>query len=220
MKNKLLPWLGVIVFSAACNNSYVPVQVEMPQKDSIGLDRFEQVYFLDFAQHLSEKNYDPQEQIRRYFIYDFSATIGRKIVTLTLPDWDRIRMAGSPAGFSFPDAVFFKKLLAAYPKALFLTGQLDVDMKTTSIIQEVPDDRGKKKNAFVSKQLWNADAKVVLIESDSGRIIVEKSHTEKTTIENLFALRYQLGLLLDRLGDKLLPDLQKRKRFQERYILR
>jgi len=220
MRNKLLPWLGVIVFSAACNNSYVPVQVEMPQKDSIGLDRFEQVYFLDFAQHLSEKNYDPQEQIRRYFIYDFSATIGRKIVTLTLPDWDRIRMAGSPAGFSFPDAVFFKKLLAAYPKALFLTGQLDVDMKTTSIIQEVPDDRGKKKNAFVSKQLWNADAKVVLIESDSGRIIVEKSHTEKTTIENLFALRYQLGLLLDRLGDKLLPDLQKRKRFQERYILR
>lgn len=220
MKNKLLPWLGVIVFSAACNNSYVSVQVEMPQKDSIGLDRFEQVYFLDFAQHLSEKNYDPQEQIRRYFIYDFSATIGRKIVTLTLPDWDRIRMAGSPAGFSFPDAVFFKKLLAAYPKALFLTGQLDVDMKTTSIIQEVPDDRGKKKNAFVSKQLWNADAKVVLIESDSGRIIVEKSHMEKTTIENLFALRYQLGLLLDRLGDKLLPDLQKRKRFQERYILR
>jgi hypothetical protein len=219
MKNKLLPLLGLIVFSA-CNTSYVPVRVELPEKDSIDLDRFEQVYFLDFVQHFSEKNYDPQEQIRRYFTYDFSAAIGRKIVTLTLPDWDRIRMTGSPAGFSFPGAVFFQKLLAAYPKALFLTGQLGIDMKTTSIIQEVHDDQGKRKNAFVSKQLWNADAKVVLIESDSGKIVVEKSHSEKTTIDNLFVLRYQFGLLLDRLGDKLLPDLQKKKRFQERYILR
>lgn len=220
MKNKLLPLLGIIVFSASCSTSYIPVQVEMPGKDSIGLDRFEQVYFLDFVQHLSEKNFNPQEQIRRFFTNDFSSVIGRKIVMLTLPDWDRIRMAGSPAGFSFPDAFFFKKLLAAYPKALFLTGQLAIDLKTTSIIQAVPDDRGKKKNAFVSKQLWNADAKVVLIESDSGKIVAEKSHSEKTTIEDLFSLRYQLGLLLDRLGDKLLPDLQKKKRFQERYILR
>jgi len=220
MKNKRWPLLGLIVFFTACNASYVPVLVELHEKDSIGLDRFEQVYFIDFVQHLSEKNYDPQEQIRRYFIYDFAAAIGRKIVTLTLPDWDRIRMASSPEGFSFPGAVFFRKLLAAYPKALFLTGQLEIDVKTTSIIQEVHDDQGKRKNAFVSKQLWNADAQVVLIESDSGKIVVEKSHSEKTTIEDLFALRYQLGLLLDRLGDKLLPDLQKKKRFQERYILR
>ncbi len=212
--------MGLIVFSAACSTSYVLVRMEQSEKDSIGLDRFDQVYFLDFAQQLSEKSYDPQEQIRRYFTCDFAAAIGRKIVTVTLPGWERIRTAGSPAGFSFPDAVFFKKLLAAYPKALFLTGQLGIDMKTTSIIQEVHDERGKRKNTFVPKQLWNADAKVVLIESDSGKMVVEKSHSEKTTIENLFTLRYQLGLLLDRLGEKLLPDLQKKKRFQERYILK
>ena len=196
------------------------LQLEMPEKDVIGLERFEQLYFLDFLQNLSDKNYDPQPQIRRFFTYDFATAIGRKIVPLTLPDWDRIRNESSPAGFSFNDNVFFQKLLAAHPKALILTGQLGVDMKATSIIQAVRDDQGKKKNAFVTQKLWNADAKIVLIESDTGKTILEKSHSEKTTLENVFVLRYQFGQLLDRLGDKLMPELQRKKRFQERYILR
>jgi len=145
---------------------------------------------------------------------------GRKIVPLTLPDWDRMRNGNSPAGFSFNDNIFFQKLLAAHPKSLILTGQVGVDMKATSIIQEVRDDRGKKKNAFVTQKLWNADAKIVLIESDTGKTILEKSHSEKTTLENVFVLRYQFGQLLDRLGDKLMPELQRKKRFQERYILK
>jgi hypothetical protein len=194
--------------------------LELPEKDTVGLDRFEQVYFLDFLQNLSDKNYDPQPQIQRFFIYDFAAAIGRKIVPLTLPDWDRMRNGNSPAGFSFNDNIFFQKLLAAHPKSLILTGQLGVDMKATSIIQEVRDDRGKKKNAFVTQKLWNADAKIVLIESDTGKTILEKSHSEKTTLENVFVLRYQFGQLLDRLGDKLMPELQRKKRFQERYILK
>ena len=220
MKSRWLSLLGVLVLCAACSDSYTRLQLELPEKDTVGLDRFEQVYFLDFLQNLSDKNYYPQPQIRRFFIYDFAAAIGRKIVPLTLPDWDRMRNGNSPAGFSFNDNIFFQKLLAAHPKSLILTGQLGVDMKATSIIQEVRDDRGKKKNAFVTQKLWNADAKIVLIESDTGKTILEKSHSEKTTLENVFVLRYQFGQLLDRLGDKLMPELQRKKRFQERYILK
>ncbi len=92
-------------------------------------------------------------------------------------------------------------------------------MKSTSVIQVVQDEQGKRKSTYVTKQIWNAEARMVLVDSDTGKVLSDKTLTDKQNPETADTPRFLFGQLLDRIGDRLLPDFQKRSKIQERYIL-
>jgi len=216
-------WLAVLALAAGCSQRYELVRLEIPEKASISLDGYDRVCFVDFALTFSEPGYDPQPQIRKYFTEELPVYIAKPITMLTMP------VANLSAGVSVANTwdnnlprqtlLLWQRLFGLQPQTLVITGSGAITVKNTSIIRETRDTLGRRRGGFVTQQFWNADLKMQLIDAGTWKVVFEEKQTEKFSAESESPAQFNISSQLNKLGEKLILALQKRKRFQERYLL-
>ncbi len=74
----------------------------------------------------------------------------------------------------YENSVFFRKIFKAHPGALFFTGKLKLEIKKMGVVKETKDERGNRKNAYETVQLWEMEMKVFIIDGDTAKILCRK----------------------------------------------
>jgi hypothetical protein len=211
-----------LLATAACSTVNEMVPVKLPDRDVVRLDNFNQIHYVDFLSSISGyEAKDLQLELRRYVQKDLAAALGKPVQPLEAPYWPEVKQVLERChmadGFVFNDNRYFANLFQSHPASLFLLGKLKIDVKTVSTIGEVRDAAGHKRNDFIQKQIWQMEMKMQLIDSDSGRPLLENDFKEKLDLNDPAA--FQLSSLFDRAFNRLTIAVQRREKPQQRYIL-
>ena len=103
--------------------------------------------------------------------------------------------------------------------ALFFTGKLKLDIKKMGVVKEIRDDKGNRKNAYETMQLWEMETKVLLIDGDTSKVLRRETYREKLEPPPGTMPQFNFNSMLARMTAKLTIALQPRKVLQERFII-
>lgn len=225
-KSKLaLPALPVLlaVLAWSCADTYSPVTVPVLPGKAADFAAFQNVYFIDFVSDVSEAGVDAQAEIRRTFSEEVPFAIDRKVVLLEPEHWASIRgilqRYGLSADIEYANSLFFRNVFQAHARSLFFTGRIRVNVKKMGVVKETRDEKGDRRNAYETVQVWEMEARVFLIDGDAARIIMQETFSEKLEPGPGTTPQFNFNALFARLTAKLISALQPRKVLQERFLI-
>jgi len=222
-KSKLSLLLLLAVLGGACSQSFAPVTVPFRAKGVVDFNAFKDLFFIDFVCDVPAAGFDANAELRRVFIEEIPFAAGKKIVLLEPEHWDmilgilqRYRLA---VDIQYENSVFFQHVFQANPQALFFTGKVKLDIKKMGVVKETRDEKGEKKNAYETMEMWEMEMQVVLIDGDSSRILWRDAFREKGEPLPGVTPQFSFNTMLAKLTGKLTGALQPRQVLQERFIL-
>ncbi len=208
--------------SGACSTAFEKVPVRLPEQDVTRLDQYPKILYVDFLTTLSgidEPAIAPV--LRGYVTRDLAAALGKPIEPLEVPYWEPVRQVlqrfRAADGLLYDNNRFFAGVYRRHPRALFLVGKLNLDVKSVSTIGQVRDASGRKRSDFIAKRFWQMDLQVQLIDADTQRTLLKSQSKEKMDQES--GDDFQFTALLDRSLTRFSAAVQRRERQQQRTIL-
>jgi hypothetical protein len=222
-KSKLALLLLAAALAWSCSDSYGPVTIPFRASKVADFAAFADVYFVDFISDVGEAGIDAQAEVRRTFREEVPFAIDRKVVLLEPAHWDTIRgillRYRLDVDIDYENSVFFRNVFRAHPRSLFFTGKLKLDVKKMGVIKETRDEKGNRKNAYETVQMWEMTARVFLIDGDAGRVLLQETYSEKLEPAPGTTPQFNFNSLFARLTAKLTSALQPRKVLQERFLI-
>ena len=223
MKNRIFLPLLLACLATACVERYISVPVPFLEKRPVDFNRYQNVYFLDFITNLPDVRLEADGEIKRVFSEELPFTIDKKITCLDPQNWAMIRALlrryRLQVDIQYEKSVFFRDVFRSHPQALFIAGKLNLDIKKMGVVKEIKDEKGNSKNAFTALQLWEMEVKIVIIDGDSGQVLLQETYTEKLEPGEATSAQFNFNGMLAKMSAKLSLVLQPRKMIQERYIL-
>ena len=222
-KSKLAILLFMALLGGACSQTFSPVTVPFRAKGIVDFNAFKDLFFIDFICDVPAAGFDANAEVRRVFLEEIPFAAGRKVVLLEPEHWDTIRgilqRYRLAVDIQYENSVFFQRVFQAHPRALFFTGKVKLDIKKMGVVKETRDEKGDRKNAYETMEMWEMAMQVVLIDSDGSRILWQDSFSEKSEPVPGATPQFGFNSMLARLTNKLTGALQPREVLQERFIL-
>jgi hypothetical protein len=222
-RNKLALLLLLAALAWSCSEAYTPVTVPVKAGKAVDAAAFADVYYIDFISDVSEAGVVADAEVRRAFLEEVPFALGRKVVLLQPDHWDTIRgillRFRLNVDIDYADSVFFRNVFLAHPRSLFFTGKLKLDVKKMGVVREKRDEKGTRRNAYETVQMWEMTARVLLIDGDSARFLLDETYSEKLEPGPGDTPQFSFNALFARLTAKLTTALQPRQGLQERFIL-
>ena len=188
-----------LLVSVACTRGAdrMDVRIEVENPYAVDFDRYAQVLYKDLALEWPAKDFEPQEQLREFFLDELSRIIDKKIESAPGDE------AGIPAG------------------SLLISGKLILEIKERSKIKEVRDKDGKRKNTFVGIQHWDMTMAVAMKDTDKGKDICKRDYTEKLSEvdSSKTTTKFNFEKLFFRMTNRLVMRVKRTKKMQRRYLL-
>jgi hypothetical protein len=176
-------------------------------KQAMNYKQYEKIFVGDFKIKSSIESFDPESKLYDFFTKEFSQVINKKIEKLELKKNNN------------ETPLSLKETLKYYPNSLLITGKLNIDIKTRSIVKSVKNASGAKDKAFVKVHLWNMNLTVSMIDSSSGDIASKNTFEEKLKDADPKKLDYSFKLMFDNITDRLIRKSTRKIRSQKRYLL-
>ena len=222
-KNKLSLLLLLAVLGGACSQSYGPVTVPFRAKGIVDFNAYQDLFFIDFICDVPAAGFDAGAEVRRVFIEEIPFAAGKKVVLLEPEHWDtilgilqRYRLA---VDIQYENSVFFQRVFQARPQALFFTGKVKLAIKKMGVVKETRDEKGGRRNAYETMEMWEMEMQVVLIDGDGSKILWRDSFIEKSEPLPGVTPQFTFNTMLAKLTAKFTAALQPRQVLQERFIL-
>jgi hypothetical protein len=223
MKSKIFLLLLLACLATACVERYVSVPMPFLEKRAVDLNRYQNIYFIDFVTVIPEITLDADAENKRVFCEELPFAIDKKITYLDPPYWAMIRNLlrryRIVVDVEYGNSVFFQNVFRTHPQSLFITGKLNLGIKKLGVVKEVKDEKGEQKNIFAAVQLWEMEMKISIIDGDSGQVVLQETYTEKMEPGEATSPQFNFNSMLAKMTAKLGLALQPRKVTQERYIL-
>jgi hypothetical protein len=222
-KSKLSLLLLLALLGGACSQTFTPVTVPLRAKGIVDFSAYKDLFFIDFICDMPAAGFAADAEVRRVFLEEIPFAAGKKIVLLEPEHWDTIRgilqRYRLAVDIQYGNSVFFQRVFQAHPRALFFTGKVKLDIKKMGVVKETRDEKGEKKNAYETMEMWEMAMQVVLIDSDGSRILWQDTFSEKSEPVPGATPQFGFNSMLARLTNKLTGALQPREVLQERFIL-
>ncbi len=222
-KSKLSLLLFLAVLGGACSQSYAPVTIPFRAKGIVDFNAYQELFFIDFICDVPAAGIDANAEVRRVFIEEIPFAAGKKVVLLEPEHWDtilgilqRYRLA---VDIQYENSVFFQHVFQANPQALFFTGKVKLDIKKMGVVKETRDEKGEKKNAYETMEMWEMEMQVVLIDGEGSKILWRSAFSEKSEPLPGVTPQFTFNTMLAKLTAKFTAALQPREVLQERFIL-
>ncbi len=222
-KSKLALLLVLVALSCACVESFISVPVPFNEKKVADFAAFQDLFFIDFLCDVPDAGFDAPAEVRRAFIEEISFATGKKITLLEPEQWatirgllQRYRLA---AEIQYENSIFFQKVFRAHPRSLFFTGKLKLDIKKMGVVKETRDEKGNKKNAYETMQLWEMEVKASLIDGDTAKVVWKETFSEKSEPGPETTAQFNFNSMFAKITVKLANAMQPRQAQQDRYIL-
>ena len=198
----LILGLGFLALLPGCSSRSVgnrmEVMIEMPDPRSFNFDGYENIIYKDLTLEGMPEGYNPDNEIKTFFIDDMSRTIDKKI-----QHWDR------------------KKHAEMVPKKLLLiSGNLKIDVKSRSKIKDVKDQGKKKsKKAFVTVQHWEMTLSLILKDASTGKDVFKNKFKAKLANADPKAGKFNFEKLFFKVTNQFVRKVTRTRKMQRRHIL-
>jgi len=189
-----------LIFMVSCSSKSFGVRTEvtinLQNPISIDYSKFDKIVYKDFVPESLPKNFDPTEDIRKFFIDDFSRTVEKKIEPWNIESQDQTG-----------------------PSVLLITGKYKIDIKERSKIKEVSNEstKGKKIRAFVNIQNW--EMAVTIIMQTDGKELFKEEFIEKLDEAEAENLKFNFEKLFYTVSSRFLRNATQLKKEERRFIL-
>jgi hypothetical protein len=223
-KSKLALPLLLAALACSCSESYVPVTIPFSAQHITDAATYTNIYFIDFICDVPEAGINAAAEVRRTFMEEIPFAIGRKVVLLEPEHWsailDLLRRFRLNVDVEYENSVFFQNVFRAHPHGLFFTGKLKLDIKKMGVVKETRDEKGNRKNAYETVQMWEMEAKVFLIDGDASKVLLRETYKEKLEPAPGITPQFNFNSMFARMTAKLNTALQPPKVLQERFIIK
>lgn len=207
MKNKNILVISIILFFSFCKTSqYLTVNIPFDKKDDIDFKKYQNILYKDITIKFPLKSYNPQPEIKNFFLNDFSKALEKEVKYLD----------NETDYYLTPDK--FLQELKDFPESLLLTGKLNVDIKTRSYVKEERNKEGIKKK-FVKRQIWKMDVELLLVDANTSEIVFKKDFEEKIMDLDPKNPKYNFDTPFFKITDQFLKSLLKKQKLGKRYLL-
>jgi hypothetical protein len=214
MKSKHYIKLVIIVvvvfslFSCTRRANFIEVNLSTEKTKTINFGKYEKIIFTDFILEAPPKNYDPQTEIREFFLEDFSGIISQDVEYISIPGKTLKEKSSN-----------LKENLKTSANSLTITGRANFDIKSRSRIGEDTDPEGKKIKRFIKVEHWSLEIEIIITDLNSDKEIFKNTYQEKmSNVENT-SPKYNFESLFFKINERFIREISRGKRIQKRYLL-
>jgi hypothetical protein len=178
--------------------SRVEVKLEIPDPMTANLEKYDKIVYKDLTLNSMPKNYNPEPEIKRFFLDDFSKAIEKKV-----EPWDNEKHGEGkmPAG------------------TLLMTGTLKMEVKERSKIEDKKDDKGKTKRTFVNVQHWSMNLSLEIKDAVNGKEIFKFTSDEKMADVDPTNVKFNFDTIFYKITNQMVLKLMRTKKMETRYLL-
>lgn len=220
----LLPLLLLLALSA-CSDSFVPVLLTGTAPKPLDAARYKEIIFLDYRLNLGGQVLDVDPALRRFFTTELPLYLGKPVQWQAPAEWtaQRALPAAAVEEKQLPPPQLtppLERLCREHPGALFLFGELRLDLQTRNVVKEVKKE-GKKQNSFVQNRHLTLLSRTLALEADSRTFIMDVRLSEQAVEETEVgtSLAETVLRLLDTIDARFLSRFQTRTETRERTLL-
>jgi hypothetical protein len=203
-RNKRYFWPVLSILAMVClasctsgGGNRLEVRIQVPDPFAVNFEKYDHIIYKDLSIQSELKTYNPQEEIRGFFLEDFP-----RIIDKSIEAWDNEKHTPMPAN------------------TLLITGKLKLVVKERSKIEEVEKEEGKgKKRSFVTVQHWDVILSILLDEAGTGKEIYQEEFNEKIADADPVNAKFNFEKLFYKITDRLVKQVTRAKRMQRRYLL-
>jgi hypothetical protein len=197
----------VLFLSVSCSQNYVEVRIRVSDAAAIDFEKYDDIVYADMIIESPPKDYNPNKELRTFFISDFSKIIEKDI---------RHFKDTGKTGDERLNAI--KKSVKDASNPLLISGTLIFDIKSRSRIREVKSDEGKKEKKFVQVQHWELTLKIKLTELNTGKELFKKKYSEKLAEAEVSNPKYSFEDLFFKINNRFTKEITSEKMTKRRYL--
>lgn len=184
----------ILLADCSVTTDHLLVRIPYRHEKAVDFDKYEKIVYSPCKLTGTEsiKDYDPRQEVTGFFLKDLSQAVKREI---------------------HPGEA------ASGEKALIVSGELKIEIKERSVIRKVKGESGGRKKAFVPVQHWTLELKVKVREASSDKELFFNTYESKLKDADPGKGEYNFKALFNKVTDKLIREITRKEKFQQRYLL-
>lgn len=207
-KIKLIPIILFIIFSVSCSTKEnIRVNIDIGDVNIVDLSKYIKILYNDFEITLPKNSFNSKKYVKNFFLNDFSKAIEKKVEYFDT-DTD-----------FFKDSETFLENLKKTQNTLLITGKIRVEIKSRSMIKKIKVKSGKRKKTFAQIQDWKMISDILLIDSNTGKVIYKKKFTENIKDAETSDTKFNFETLFFKTTNKFIKFILNKTKIQDRYLL-
>ncbi len=197
-----------IVTLSSCSENFVRVRISVSENQTFDFEQYDKIVYADLILEDLPKDYNPEEELKIFFLKDFPKLIERDIE----------HFAGKEkAGKERLESI--KESVRESPNSLLITGKLIFDIKSRRMIKDVTNKEGKKEKSFVEVQHWELTLDITVTDLSSDKELFKKSYSEKISDADTSNPKYNFEKLFFKINNRFVKEITSVKKMQRRYLL-
>ncbi|MCP5105228.1 MAG: hypothetical protein GY950_17700 [bacterium] len=200
-----------LLISTSCANSFNEVRLDFDDVTATDFDKYDKIVYADLLLDSVPKSYNPEPELKTFFLEDFSRITGKEITHLSPKE--------ETAKDSKERIAQLQEKLKQTANTLLITGKLIFDIKSRRKIKEVENDAGKKEKKFVKVEHWSLTLKIEAVEVDNGKTVFSKKYSEKISDADTIKPKYNFETLFYKINNRFVKDVTAEKKRARRYLL-
>jgi len=214
-----LKWMFALIpalFIGGCAGHHFEARITIPKTFVFDFSPYRELFLMDFQASFEGIEFDYLETVRKLLGSELPLVLEREISLLTPEDYFPVPEENSTAG-TLPEKL--SAVLATVPGSLVIAGDIEVSVKKLSRIREVRERLARKKNVLVQIENWTVNCNIFFIDADKQEVVFSENYSESYQNENRMSPSFTFSLLMDRVYERLLRQLVRGRRIQDRIIL-
>jgi hypothetical protein len=204
------------VFYLSCSHSsFLKLKIEIPGDPQIDLEKFNQIVITNFLIQKETKDININKEIVEYLKLEIEQNFDGEVV---------------PRNFSveneeaYKNQDFWKGLIKASERTLFLTGVVNYSEEIRKAILEKRKDRSEDPfpadKQLAERKFYTLKVDLYLIDAQTGNPLYQRSFKETKGYKNPNQTAYFAFFdLIQQVKDKLLRNILGAKKIEERYLI-
>lgn len=216
-KNKKVVPFGVLIFSTllliSCKEP-IKVKIEIPVESTIKISDFKEIVVTNFFVSEAPRGFHIGKEIANFIVNELRSShpinaINVRFKEIKFENVDKI----------FDDSEFWKNL-SGEGKNLIITGTASIDEEKRNVVMESSPYTEYPGRRIVPMKFFVFNIKILLIDSSTGSVMSSKSFKEEKGYENPdTSIERGFMDIMQRVANKYLKDIFKKKIEEERYII-
>lgn len=215
-RNSLIVLLGLLSFLSCSTGEHLRLRVEMPRKQPINLEDFEEIAVTNFLVKEEAKDFDLNKELTEYFTTELDQKIDKKISSSEIPlDSEEV----------FQDKNFWLKMTPDKRGTILFTGSLEYTEEIRKAIKSAKKRRFEQpfpeESRIEERRFYSLTLHLYFIDTQSGEAIFERTFNESKAYKNPNQTAYFafFDMMLS-VRDKLFRQILGEEQTQERYLIK
>ncbi len=193
-----ISWFLLMTGCSRNTGNRVQVMVELPAPNLVDFEKFATVLYKDLTLEAIPQGFDPLNEINTFFLQDLGRSMNK-----TIAHWEREKH-----GEMVPT------------KLLIISGNLKVDIKSRSKIEDVKaEGKLKKKKEFVTVQHWEMTLSLIMTDATTNKEIFKEDFKAKLANVDSTTPRFNFENLFFKVTGDFVKKITRTKKMQRRYII-